>query len=60
MSGLKEIKGYSDFVVNICPDNTAGDIIDISGISIQLPEKPDNSEVLFSSLPVENQCWKRI
>lgn len=60
MSGLVNIKGYDEPVVNICPKGTAGDIIEISGLYIQLPEVPDTKDILFSDLPVEQQYWRRV
>jgi len=60
MSGVKEIKGYDDLVVNICPNNTEGEIVELSNIYIQLPKVPDSSEILFNDLPKEKQYWKRV
>jgi hypothetical protein len=59
LSGLVEIKGYNDFIVNICPDKTEGDVMLLADIYIQLPKMPDESEILFSNLPKEEQHWKR-
>ena len=60
MAGLKKIEGYEDYVVNICPHDTEGDIIEISGLVIQLPKKPGKKDILFSNLKKEDQHWKRI
>lgn len=60
MSGLVNIKGYDEPVVNICPQGTAGDIIEISGLYIQLPEVPETKDILFSDLSVEQQYWRRV
>jgi hypothetical protein len=60
MSGLVNIKGYDESVVNICPQGTAGDIIEISGLYIQLPEVPETKDILFSDLSVEQQYWRRV
>ena len=60
MAGIKDIEGYDDFVINICPDGTEGEIIEIAGLFIQLPEKPDDSSILFSELPNEEQYWRRL
>ena len=60
MSGIVNIKGYDEPVINICPQGTAGDIIEISGLYIQLPEVPETKDILFSDLPVEQQYWRRV
>ena len=59
MAGLKDIKGYDDSVINICPNNTEGDIIEISGLFIQLPVQPPKEEILFYDKPIEEQRWQR-
>ena len=60
MAGLVDIKGYDDFVVNICPDNTSGEVRVLADIYIQLPEQPNKSEILFSDLPEKEQKWSRL
>ena len=59
MSGLREIKGYDDFVVNICPDETEGEVIVLADIPIQLPKQPESKDILFNDRPKEQQFWKR-
>jgi hypothetical protein len=54
MAGLKVIDKQE--VINICPNNSDGPIIEIESLSIQLP-KPES--LLFSDLPKEQQMWKR-
>jgi hypothetical protein len=60
MAGIKDIEGYEDFVINICPDGTEGEIIEIAGLFIQLPEKPEENHILFNELPKEEQYWRRL
>jgi len=60
MAGIKEVKGYDDSVINICANDSEGDIIELSGLYIQLPKVPDMGTILFSELPKEDQCWRRI
>ena len=60
MAGLVDIKGYDDYVVNICPDKTEGEVRVLADIYIQLPKQPDQSEILFSNLPKEDQKWSRL
>jgi hypothetical protein len=55
MAGLKMIDGKE--VVNICPNGSDGPIIEIESVMIQLPEMP--KDILFKSLPLENQKWQR-
>lgn len=59
MAGLREIKGYDDFVVNICPDETEGEVIVLADIPIQLPKQPESKDILFNDRPKEKQFWKR-
>ena len=35
------------------------DFEEISGIKIQLPEKPKKKDILFSNLPKKKQKWSR-
>jgi len=45
----------------ICPKGTKGEVIELNGLKITLPEVPKKkSEILFSKLPIEEQYWKRI
>ena len=60
MAGLKEIKGYDEPVVNICPNDTCGEIINIGGIDIQLPEAPKDKEILGNEKQPNLQMWERI
>jgi len=59
MAGLKDIKGYDDLVIDICPNNTEGEIIELSGLFIQLPKVPNKEEILFHDKPKEDQYWVR-
>jgi len=59
MAGLIEHEDYNDFVVNICPDGTSGEIIIIDNIPIQLPKKPNKKDILFSELKTKDQYWRR-
>ena len=57
MAGVVKVDGID--VVNICPNGTAGEVIDIDGLLIQLPEQPEASKILFHDKPVEKQFWSR-
>jgi hypothetical protein len=60
MAGLKKIDGYKDFVVNICPNGTEGEVIELSDVFIQLPKVPAKKDVLFYDKPKSEQFWRRL
>lgn len=46
--------------VKLCPYGGEGEIIELYGLKIQLPEVPeDKSRILFSNLPKFEQYWRR-
>jgi len=45
--------------IKICPDGTEGDIIELQGLRVQLPQQPPKKEMLFSDKPVKEQYWRR-
>jgi len=57
MSGLKLTDG--DTVINICVDDTEGEIVEIAFLKIQLPQKPAKRNILFHDKPKKEQRWKR-
>lgn len=57
MAGLLEIE--DEIVVNICPDSTQGEVIELSGLLVQLPAAPEK-DILFASLPKKDQRWRRL
>ncbi len=59
MAGLVNLEGYEEQVVNICPHDTQGEVIEISGLEIQLPAVPSDAEILFAGLPMNQQYWRR-
>ena len=59
MAGLKQIEGYDEMVINICPDDTEGDIIEIADLLIQLPKTPSKKNILYHDKPKEEQRWVR-
>ena len=59
MGVLKDIEGYEEKVINICPNDSEGEIIEIANLAIQLPKQPDHNRILYHDLPVEEQRWKR-
>lgn len=59
MAGLKDIKSYQEKVINICPEDTEGDIIEIAELAIQLPKVPLKKDILYHDKPKEQQRWER-
>jgi len=59
MAGLVDIEDFSDTIVNICPDNTKGEVIEIEGLYIQLPKKPKKSDILYHDKNKSDQRWMR-
>ena len=53
------IEGYTAEVINICPHDSEGEIIEIADLQIQLPKVPEE-DILFSNAPKEQQRWQRI
>lgn len=60
MAGLVTIKEYPEEVINICPNGTEGEVIEISDLFIQLPKKPTKKNILFHDLPKKQQRWQRL
>ena len=54
------IEGYTAEVVNICPHDSEGDLIEISDLQIQLPAVPKEEDILFSNNPKADQRWYRL
>jgi hypothetical protein len=60
MAGLKKVEGYDNYVVNICSNDTEGEVIEIGGIDIQLPKIPPKKEILFNDRKQHLQMWRRL
>ena len=60
MAGIKNIEGYDEEVINICPNDTAGQVIEVGEIYIQLPEIPEEKEILFGEKEKNMQMWQRL
>ena len=60
MAGLKKAKGYDNYVVNICPNDTEGEVVTIGGLDIQLPKVPKRKEILHHDRAVDMQMWERL
>ena len=59
MAGLVKAEAYDEMIVNICPNGTSGEVINIDGLYIQLPEQPPHEKILYHELPQEQQRWER-
>ena len=60
MAGLKQVEGYDNYVINICPNDTAGEVTEIGGIDIQLPKIPPKKEILGYERKPHLQMWRRL
>ena len=60
MAGRRTIENYTAEVINICPQDTEGEVIEIYGLHIQLPAVPDHKNILFHEKKKEDQRWIRI
>ena len=60
MAGLKQVEGFDNYVVNICPNNTDGEVITIGDIDIQLPKAPKDEDILGYERDVHMQMWRRL
>ena len=60
MAGLKKVEGYDEYVVNICPNDSDGEVIEIGEVLIQLPKTPSKKEILFHEKPHNLQMWERL
>jgi len=56
---LVDVKGYEGKGISICPNGTLGDHIEIGGLLIVLPKAPKVKDILYYSLPIADQRWRR-
>ena len=60
MNSLLDSEEYDEKVIKICPKGTEGEIIEIGGIFICLPKKPEKKQILGYSQSKPLQVWTRI
>ena len=60
MSVLLDVKDYEDPAVKICPNGTEGEIIELGGLLICLPERPPKKEISGYKKSNALQVWGRI
>ena len=59
MSVLEKVDGYDEEIVKICPNGTLGDIVELGGIFIGLPEQP-KEPIQGEGLEADLQVWSRV
>ena len=60
MSILLDVKEYEDPAVKICPNGTEGELIELGGLLICLPERPPKKEIFGHKESNSMQVWRRI
>ena len=58
MAGLKQVKGYDEYVVNICPNDSDGEVTEIGGLI--LTSKLRDEEILNYGRELHLQMWQRL
>lgn len=59
MNALAIVDGYDEEVVKVCPNGTLGDVIELGGLLIGLPEKPKEG-IQGEGLASDLQVWSRV
>lgn len=59
MNALAIVDGYDEEVVKVCPNGTLGDVIELGGLLIGLPEKP-KERIQGEGLASDLQVWSRV
>ena len=59
MTSLIKIEGYDELAVKICPKGTEGQVIELGGLLIVLPDQPPEEEILGYGLDDSVQMWER-
>ena len=60
MFPLIDVDGYEDQGIQIDPNGSVGESIELHGLLVVLPKKPKRSEILFHDQPKSMQLWRRI
>jgi len=58
MDVLAKVEGYEDEVIKICPHGTLGDVVELGGLLIGLPEVPKEG-IIGEGLEEDVQMWQR-
>lgn len=59
MNPLVKLDSYDEEVVKICPNGTMGQVIELGGVLIGLPKRPDG-RIQGEDLEADMQVWKRL
>lgn len=59
MSSLVQIEGHKQPAIVIDPNGSKGEVVELHGLLIVLPEKPRRGKILFNELPKHKQRWQR-
>ena len=59
MSALAPVEGHKEPAIKIDPNGTTGEVIELHGLLISMPEKPRRGHILFHDLPKSEQRWVR-
>ena len=60
MDVLLDVKDYDEPAIKICPQGTEGEIIELDGILICLPQRPPKKEIFGYKKSNALQVWERI
>ena len=58
MAGIKNVEGYVGYVVNICPKNSEGKIVEIAGFLFSFPLLRHMKRSYFTTDPVKCRCGR--
>ena len=58
MDVLAKVEGYEEEVIKICPHGTLGDVVELGGLLIGLPEVPKEG-IIGEGLEEDVQMWQR-
>ena len=57
---LKKLEGYDEEVISICPRGSLGEVIEVAGLYIALPEMPPVERMVGYGKPQADQRWERL
>ena len=57
---LKALEGYEEDVVCICPHGSVGEVVEVAGLYIALPEMPDPKRMVGYGKTQADQRWQRV
>ena len=57
---LNKLRDTITMFINICPNDTSGEVTEIGGVDIQLPKIPPKEEILGYERKPHLQMWRRL